>query len=67
VQILGPDLHACFDEDPKQAIAARRRVLAWAADNRALVLPAHFPGNGAAEVKRNGSRFSIKEWAPFGS
>lgn len=66
VQILDADLHTCFDEDPKEASATRRRVLEWAADHNALVIPAHFPGHGAAHVERDGSRFTIREWAPFG-
>ncbi|MFE9775759.1 MBL fold metallo-hydrolase [Streptomyces sp. NPDC005931] len=65
VQILDSDLHTCFDEEPKEASATRRRVLEWAADHNALILPAHFPGSGAAEVQRTGSRFEIKEWAAF--
>ncbi|GAB2602452.1 MBL fold metallo-hydrolase [Streptomyces capparidis] len=65
VQILDPGLHTCFDEDPARASATRRRILDWAADHRALVIPAHFPGHGAAEVDREGSGFAIRQWAPF--
>lgn len=65
VQILDPDLHTCFDEDPRLAGTTRRRVLEWAADNSALVLPAHFPGEGAVEVTRSGSQFAIRSWASF--
>lgn len=64
VQILDPELHSCFDEDPQQARTARRRVLSWAADHTALVLPAHFPGSGGAEVSRQGDGFAIRSWAP---
>lgn len=62
LQIVEPDLSPCFDEDEKQAAATRRRVLAWTADNTALMLPAHFPGAGAAEVRRDGGTFAIKQW-----
>lgn len=65
VQILDPELHSCFDEDQQQARTARREVLSWAADNTALVLPAHFPGAGAAEVSRQGTGFAVSAWAPF--
>ncbi|MFH9863874.1 MBL fold metallo-hydrolase [Streptomyces sp. NPDC017202] len=65
VQILEPDSNSCFCEDPAQARATRRKVLGWAADNNALVVPAHLGGHGAAEVERDGSRFAIRGWAPF--
>ncbi|MFE6483077.1 MBL fold metallo-hydrolase [Streptomyces sp. NPDC057757] len=65
VQILEPDSNSCFCEDPAQARATRRKVLGWAADNNALVIPAHLGGHGAAEVERDGSGFAIKGWAPF--
>ncbi len=65
VQILEPHVNSCFCEDPQGARATRSRLLGWAADNNALVLPAHFPGSGALEVARDADRFSIKNWAAF--
>ncbi|PJE94553.1 MBL fold metallo-hydrolase [Streptomyces carminius] len=65
VQIIEPDSNSCFCEDPAGARATRRKVLGWAADNNALLIPAHLGGHGAAEVAREGSRFAIKGWAPF--
>jgi glyoxylase-like metal-dependent hydrolase (beta-lactamase superfamily II) len=65
VQILKPDVNSCFCENPAQARATRRKVLGWAADNNALLIPAHLGGHGAAEVEREGSTFAIKGWAPF--
>jgi glyoxylase-like metal-dependent hydrolase (beta-lactamase superfamily II) len=65
VQILEPDANSCFCEDPAESRATRRKVLGWAADNNALVIPAHFGGHGATEVVREGSTFAIKGWAPF--
>ncbi|WP_369212849.1 MBL fold metallo-hydrolase [Streptomyces flavofungini] len=65
VQILEPDCNSCFCEDPAGARATRRKVLGWAADNNALVIPAHLGGPGAAEVERAGGKFAIKGWAPF--
>ncbi|MFC6879141.1 MULTISPECIES: MBL fold metallo-hydrolase [Actinomadura] len=65
VQIIGPDHNSCFCEDPAAARATRRRVLGWAADNNALVVPAHLGGHGAAEVERAGDTFAVKGWAPF--
>ncbi|WP_425542419.1 MBL fold metallo-hydrolase [Actinoallomurus spadix] len=64
-QVLEPDSNSCFCEDPAAARATRRKVLGWAADNNALVIPAHLGGHGAAEVAREGDRFAIKGWAPF--
>lgn len=65
LQFVDPDLNSCFCEDPAGARATRRRLLGWAADTNALVLPAHFGGHGGAEIVRAGDRFAIKEWAPF--
>ncbi|MEC3982630.1 MBL fold metallo-hydrolase [Amycolatopsis sp. H20-H5] len=65
LQFAEPDCCPSFDEDEQQARAARRRVLGWAADHNALVLPAHLPGAGAAEIRRDGAKFAIKEWAAF--
>ncbi|WP_413098679.1 MBL fold metallo-hydrolase [Streptomyces sp. Inha503] len=65
VQILEPHANSCFCEDPAGARATRRKVLGWAADNNALVIPAHFGGHGAAEVVREGGTFAVKGWAPF--
>ncbi|MFD8613488.1 MBL fold metallo-hydrolase [Streptomyces sp. NPDC059631] len=64
-QILEPDANSCFCEDPAGARATRRRILGWAADHHALVVPAHFGGHGAAEVVRDGSKFAVKGWAPL--
>ena len=65
VQLLQPDLHSCFDEDQRAAVTSRRRVLAWAADHTALVLPAHFPGPGAAEIAHDGTGFAVRQWPGF--
>lgn len=63
VQILRPDHNSCFCEDPEQAVATRRAVLDRAADNAELVVPAHFAGAGAVEVRRDGGNFAITRWA----
>ncbi|MEO3809187.1 MBL fold metallo-hydrolase [Sphaerisporangium sp. B11E5] len=65
VQLLHPDLHSCFDEDQRMASTTRRRILSWAADHTALVLPAHFPGAGAVEIARDGAGFAVRGWAGF--
>ncbi len=63
VQIVHPEHRSCFDEDPAAARRSRTRTLARAADERALVIPAHFGGAGAAEVRRDGDRFAVSRWA----
>ncbi|MFE0174179.1 MBL fold metallo-hydrolase [Streptomyces sp. NPDC059002] len=63
VQILEPGCSSCLCEDPRQAAESRIRVLGRAADERELVVPAHFGGSGAAEVRRAGGKFEISRWA----
>ncbi|WP_460723784.1 MBL fold metallo-hydrolase [Nocardia heshunensis] len=65
LQIVEPETNSCFCEDPAAASATRRKLLGRAAETNALLLPAHFGGQGAAQVERTGSKFSIKEWAGF--
>ncbi|WP_033288792.1 MBL fold metallo-hydrolase [Amycolatopsis jejuensis] len=65
LQIVEPDTNSCFCEDPAESRATRRRLLGQAADETALVFPAHLGGHGAAEIARDGDRFAIKSWAPF--
>lgn len=63
VQILQPRHNSCFDEDPRQAAVARRAMLERAADQRELVIPAHFAEQSVAEVRRDGDSFAITGWA----
>ena len=63
VQILRPDHRSCFCDDPAQAARTRRELLERAADDRALIIPAHFGGSGAAEVRRDGGNFTVSGWA----
>lgn len=64
VQILEPRYSSCFCEDPQQAALTRRSVLERAADTGELVVPAHFAGIGAAEIRRDGSHLAVSRWAP---
>jgi glyoxylase-like metal-dependent hydrolase (beta-lactamase superfamily II) len=64
-QVLEPGVSSCFCHDPAMAARTRRRILGWAADHSALVLPAHFAGAGAVEVGREGSHFTVRPWAGF--
>ncbi|GAA2718239.1 MULTISPECIES: MBL fold metallo-hydrolase [Streptomyces] len=65
VQILHPSCNSCFCLDPEQAAASRQRVLERAADEKELVVPAHFGGAGAVEVRREGGRFALQRWASW--
>ncbi|QES51323.1 MBL fold metallo-hydrolase [Streptomyces venezuelae] len=67
VQILRPDCNSCFCLDPAQAAAGRRRILARAAAERELVVPAHFGGAGALEVRAEGGGFALGPWAAYGA
>ncbi|MFF7332857.1 MBL fold metallo-hydrolase [Streptomyces sp. NPDC008150] len=64
VQILHPGAASCFCLDPVRAAAGRRRVLGRAADRSELVVPAHFGGAGAVEVRHApGGGFALGPWA----
>ena len=65
VQVTEPDANSCFCEDAGAARATRRRLLAEAAEERTLLVPAHFPGHGAAEVQARGDGSEIRRWAGF--
>jgi glyoxylase-like metal-dependent hydrolase (beta-lactamase superfamily II) len=65
LQIAHPQHNSCFCDDPAQARTTRRRLLNWAADNGALVLPAHLSGHSALEIEHKDDDFAIKNWAPF--
>ncbi|WP_308819432.1 MBL fold metallo-hydrolase [Pseudonocardia alni] len=62
-QILRPCCSSAFCHDPAQAADTRRRILGRAADERELLVPAHFGGAGALEVRRAGVAFALGKWA----
>ena len=66
VQFIEPDANSCFCEDPVAARASRRRVLEQAADQGALVFPAHLRGGSGARLRRTGTSYTVQSWAPFG-
>lgn len=63
VQILEPGHSSCLCADPREAAETRVRVLGRAADERELVVPAHFRGAGAAQVRRRDGKFAVSRWA----
>jgi glyoxylase-like metal-dependent hydrolase (beta-lactamase superfamily II) len=64
-QLTDPLCNSMFCLDEAQARATRLRVLGRAADEHELVVPAHFGGHGAAEVRHDGDAFAITTWAGF--
>ncbi|MFI0900262.1 MBL fold metallo-hydrolase [Streptomyces sp. NPDC020983] len=65
LQLSEPDCCPMLDEDEPRATATRRRLLGWAADSNALLLPAHLTGSGAMTIERDGAGFAVKDWAGF--
>ncbi|MEV7386639.1 MBL fold metallo-hydrolase [Streptomyces sp. NPDC091215] len=65
VQLLQPCCNSSACLDPEQAVASRRRILGRAADERELLVPAHFGGAGALEVRRDGDGFALGPWAAY--
>lgn len=63
VQVLHPCCNSSACLAPAEAAASRRRVLGRAADERELLVPAHFGGAGALEVRRAGGGFALGPWA----
>ncbi|MDT3440963.1 MBL fold metallo-hydrolase [Pseudofrankia sp. BMG5.37] len=57
-QFWEPRVSSCFCHDPRQAARTRQRVLGQAADGNALVIPAHFGGERAMRISRDGDRFA---------
>lgn len=67
VQILTPSCNSCFCLDARAAVASRRRILERAATERELIVPAHFAGAGAVEVRQEGDGFTLERWSAFGA
>ncbi|WP_446034374.1 MBL fold metallo-hydrolase [Streptomyces olivaceus] len=65
VQVLEPRWNSCFCDDPQLAARTRASYLSRAAELRELVVPAHWPGHGAAEVRHEGDGFALTAWAAF--
>ncbi|MCP2167787.1 MBL fold metallo-hydrolase [Goodfellowiella coeruleoviolacea] len=65
VQVLRPSCNSGFCLAPEQAAASRRRILQRAAEERELLVPAHFGGAGAVEVRGENGGFTLGPWAPF--
>ncbi|MFC4499383.1 MULTISPECIES: MBL fold metallo-hydrolase [Streptomyces] len=66
VQVLHASCNSAACQAPEQAAASRLRILGRAADERELLVPAHFGGAGAVEVRREGGGFALGPWAAAG-
>jgi glyoxylase-like metal-dependent hydrolase (beta-lactamase superfamily II) len=64
VQIALPHWTNCYCEDPEKSRSSRRATLEKAADTGTLVFAAHFGGDQAAEIARDGSAFAVSAWRP---
>jgi glyoxylase-like metal-dependent hydrolase (beta-lactamase superfamily II) len=58
IQLVRPDIPFFADENPSEACATRRRVLAQCVDNDSVIYPAHFPDPPAGRVRRSQGRFA---------
>ncbi|MFF4429377.1 MBL fold metallo-hydrolase [Streptomyces sp. NPDC001513] len=71
VQLVQPSCNSCFCMDPVQAAASRLRVLQRAAAERELVVPAHFAGPGALNIRAatnadaDSGTYTPAGWAPW--
>jgi glyoxylase-like metal-dependent hydrolase (beta-lactamase superfamily II) len=65
LQIMQAGHNSCFCEDPAAARSSRQALLGWAADNNALVIPAHLAGHSALEVRRQDDGFDFAGWGAF--
>jgi glyoxylase-like metal-dependent hydrolase (beta-lactamase superfamily II) len=65
LQAIATGTNSCFDEDGTLAAQTRQRIVARAADSKALILAPHFVGGEALEVTRNGAGFAFAGWRSF--
>jgi glyoxylase-like metal-dependent hydrolase (beta-lactamase superfamily II) len=62
LQVRRPDDPCAFDVDADAAAVTRRRIFTEAAQARAAVVPAHYPGRAGAKIRAVADRFDIDEW-----
>jgi glyoxylase-like metal-dependent hydrolase (beta-lactamase superfamily II) len=65
IQFALPHLHSCFCEKPLDSMKSRVKTLGWASDEGALIFAGHFGDDKAAEIARDGDRFTIQAWRGF--
>ena len=62
LQLRLPGEPCAFDMDASAAAATRRRLFTEAAQAKAVVIPAHYPGHGGATIRATGHEFDIDDW-----
>jgi glyoxylase-like metal-dependent hydrolase (beta-lactamase superfamily II) len=62
LQLRFPDDPCAFDINADAAAVARRRILTEAAQAKAAVIPAHYPGRGGATIRAVADQFEIDQW-----
>lgn len=61
VQFAKPDVTIEFDTDKKQAAATRKKLFAWAAQDKLAVAGMHLPFPGLGHVRSEGKAYA---WVP---
>jgi glyoxylase-like metal-dependent hydrolase (beta-lactamase superfamily II) len=62
LQLRLPDDACAFDIDANAAAVTRRRMLTEAAQAKAAVIPAHYPGRGGATIRAVAEQFEVDHW-----
>ena len=62
LQLRLPDDPCAFDIDGTAAAVTRRRILTEAAQAKAAVVPAHYPGSRRCDVRAVEDQFEIDHW-----
>jgi len=62
LQLRQPDDPCAFDVDATAAAVTRRRIFTEAAQAKATVIPAHYPGRGGATLRADDDRFEVDHW-----
>jgi glyoxylase-like metal-dependent hydrolase (beta-lactamase superfamily II) len=62
LQVRLPSEPCAFDMNAAAAAATRRRIFAEAAQTKAAVIPAHYPGRGGATIRAVADQFEIDHW-----
>lgn len=62
LQLRLPDEACAFDMNAGAAAVTRRRIFTEAAQAKAAVIPAHYPGCGGATIRADEDRFEVSQW-----
>jgi glyoxylase-like metal-dependent hydrolase (beta-lactamase superfamily II) len=62
LQLRRPAEPCAFDVDAGAAAVTRRRVFGEAAQAKAAVIPAHYPGHGGASIRADAEGFDVDDW-----